>query len=151
MPLGRVGTATGSKAAHASYMAVCMMASAREATVGPGLTSRTAWRAALFHWITTSSELEADPTFGEGPTAKADPPGSAISAPASRASTPRTPAPARSTVRLLKGWPKGVARLPPSRSVPASGMPSGLICCPLGQDPAGFQALDKQHAAGQDA
>src|SRR5690348_9412153 len=149
MPLGRVGTATGSKAAHASYMAVCMMASAREATVGPGLTSRTAWMAALFHWITTSPE--EDPTFGEGPTAKADPPGSAISAPASSVSTPRIPAPARSIVRLLKGRPQEVARLPPSRSVPASGTPSGLICCPPGQDPTGFQALDKRHTAGQDA
>src|SRR5690348_2972535 len=145
MPLGRVGTATESKAAHASYMAVCMMASAREATVGPGLTSRTARRAALFHWITTSSEL------GAGPTAKADPPGSAMSAPASSVSTPRTPAPARSIVRLLKGWPKEVARLPPSRSVPASDTPSDLIWLPPGSGSGGIQALDKWHAAGQDA
>src|SRR5690242_18698654 len=144
MPLGRVGTATGSKAAHASYMAVCMMASAREATVGPGLASRTAWSAALFHWMTTSSEL------GEGPPAKADPPGSVTSAPASSASTPRTPAPARSIMRLLKGWPKTVARPLPSGSVPASDMPPDLICCPSGLDPAEFQALDKRHAARQD-
>jgi hypothetical protein len=33
-------------------------------------------------------------------------------------------------MRLLKGWPKEVARLLPPGSVRASGMPSDLICCP---------------------
>ena len=56
--------------------------------------------------------------LAEGPLAKAEPPGSVRSAPASSVSTPRTPAPARSIMRLLKGWPKKVARPLPSGSVP---------------------------------
>lgn len=48
-----VPTARSSKAAHASYMHVWTTANAR-ATIGvPSLASRTACRAALFHWMTT--------------------------------------------------------------------------------------------------
>src|SRR4051794_31585440 len=55
IPLGRVGWAVGSYVVHASYIAVCATARARETTVGPGTVARIASSAALFHCTTTLS------------------------------------------------------------------------------------------------
>src|SRR3979411_35563 len=83
-------------------MQVCIIASARDAIVGPGLISRMAWSPALFHWITA---LGVPPPGGVGVgfgggAAKVDPRWSLHSVPAP-VTTISNPAPVCSIVRLL--------------------------------------------------